>query len=118
MPNRSRRRAMRTLSSAEKDTPSPCVPSRKVVSNSWMRSAYVWAILVPRPPFLLCPRHAVDAVVLLKGADLVFVLEGDADVVEPLQQAVAAERIDVEGQRQPGVVPDLTLFQIHGQTVA
>ena len=34
------------------------------------------------------------------GGDLVFVLERQADVVQAVEQAVAAERLDLEGDRQ------------------
>ena len=51
----------------------------------------------------------------LEGGDGVLLLEGEADVVEPVQQAVLAEGIDLEGDRAAVGAGDHLALEIDGQ---
>ena len=52
------------------------------------------------------------------GGDLVLVLERQADVVQAVEQAMAAERLDLERQQQAVVVGERLLLQIGRERVA
>ena len=49
--------------------------------------------------------------------ELVFVAEGEADVVEAVQQAVLAERVDVEVRVEALIVGDGLGFEVDGDEV-
>ena len=57
--------------------------------------------------------RSCNSVCLLVGGDLRFVLQRQPDVVQPVQQAVAAEGVDLERKRQTEGVGDRALFQVH-----
>ena len=56
--------------------------------------------------------------IFFEGGDFVGVLERQADVVQAVQQAVAAERFDFERQRQAVIVGQSPHFQIDRQLIA
>ncbi len=48
------------------------------------------------------------------GRDFWFVFQGQADVVEAFQQAVAGEFVDLEGGFEASVIRDLVFFEVNG----
>ena len=54
----------------------------------------------------------------LEGVDPLGPLQRQRDVVEALEQHVACERVEREGDREPVRVPDLERLEVDGQLVA
>jgi hypothetical protein len=52
------------------------------------------------------------------GGDVRFVLQGESDVVETIQQAVAHEVVDLKAGREAAIVIDLALLEVDGQLIA
>ena len=52
---------------------------------------------------------------LLEGVDRRRLLEGEADIVEPVQEAVLAERVEVEGDAAAVGTADLLLLEVDRQ---
>jgi hypothetical protein len=53
----------------------------------------------------------------LEGTDLAFVFQGQTDVVQSVEQAVASERLYLEGRFESVSVANRAVFQIDGQRV-
>src|SRR5579871_5720591 len=61
------------------------------------------------------PRRRMPSFV---GGDVSLVLQSETDIVEPIQQAVAHEVVDLEAARETLIVVDLALLQVDGQLIA
>ena len=52
------------------------------------------------------------------GGDVGLVLQGEADIVKPVQEAVAHEVVDLEAGRESLIVVDLALLEVDGEVIA
>src|SRR5438552_2247813 len=79
------------------------------IAYLWQKSAIRWwsmCILPLSQHLVRQPARLLHAGAGLVGADPVLVLQGEADVVETVHQAMPAEFVDLERDRQAGLIRD------------